>query len=391
MAFSPDGNSFVTGDSGQGARLFRKVPELPDDLDRVATWVEVLTGLTLDAGQGTIHVLDNTAWRERREQLEQRGGPPETGGGPRLDPIPFGTDPMARGRVLMERGRWDEAIAEWKRFIELDPKSALAHFHLGLALKAKGDLDGAERFYREAVRLDGEHHGAAIDALAELLLSRGNLKEAIATYQKIMSLDPKDASAHYHLAIALKAKGDLDEAIAAFEDVVRRQPDFTEAHFGLASALAEAKQWDRSANVCAAALKRFGAELWPGPWYEAIRSDEVFTRLTTQQPDDRLPWIMRARLDVFRRDWKRAAADYARVNESWASSDPANLLPEGDDLFGYGCLLLLLGDRDGYEQFCKKWADRVGDSPAWGYCLAPRLGSQPPPYSPRAADRRAGS
>ena len=86
------------------ARLFRKVPELPDDLERVATWVEVLTGLTLDAGQGTIQVLDNAAWRERRERLEQRGGPPETGGGPRLDPILFGTDPMARGRVLMRAG-----------------------------------------------------------------------------------------------------------------------------------------------------------------------------------------------------------------------------------------------------------------------------------------------
>ena len=155
------------------------------------------------------------------------------------------------------------------------------------------------------------------------------MKEAIATYQKIMILDPKSASAHYHLGIALKAKGDLDGAIAVFEDVIRRQPDFTEAHFGLASALAEAKQWDRSASVYAAALKRFGADRWPGPWYEAIRPDEVFTRLTAQQPDDRLPWIMRARLHVFERDWKRAAADYARVNESLASVDPANLLPEG--------------------------------------------------------------
>ena len=39
-------------------------------------------------------------------------------------------------------------------------------------------------------------------------------------------------------------------------------------------------------------------------------------------------WIMRARLHVFQRDWKRAAADYARLYESLASIDPANLLPE---------------------------------------------------------------
>ena len=124
VAFSPDGKSFLTGGRRSGARLFRKVPELPDDLDRVATWVEVLTGLTLDAGQGTIRVLDNAAWRKRREQLEQLGGPPETGGGPRLDPIPFGTDPIARGRVLIERGRWEEAEAAFDEVVRARPYNA---------------------------------------------------------------------------------------------------------------------------------------------------------------------------------------------------------------------------------------------------------------------------
>ena len=37
--------------------------------------------------------------------------------------------------------------------------------------------NGAEHAYREAVRLNGEHRGAASDALAELLRTRGNLKE----------------------------------------------------------------------------------------------------------------------------------------------------------------------------------------------------------------------
>jgi tetratricopeptide (TPR) repeat protein len=92
---------------------------------------------------------------------------------------------------------------------------------------------------------------------------------------------------------------------------------------------------------------------------------------------------MRARLHVFRRDWKRAEAEYARVYESLASIDPVNLLPEGgDDLFIYGCLLLLLGDRNGYEQYCKKWTDRVGDTPACGYVLARAWGVSPRPVVP---------
>ena len=75
---------------------------------------------------------------------------------------------------------------------------------------------------------------------------------------------------------------------------------------------------------------------------------------------------MRARLRVFQRDWKRAAADYARVYESLASIDRAKVPPEGGAaLVDYGCVLLLLGDHLGFDDLCNKCADRVGDSPAW--------------------------
>jgi tetratricopeptide (TPR) repeat protein len=44
--------------------------------------------------------------------------------------------------------------------------------------------------------------------------------------------------------------------------------------------------------------------------------------------------------------------------------------------------LLLLGDRPGYEQLCKKWADRVGDSAAWGFYLARARAVSPRPVVP---------
>ena len=82
LAFSPDGRSFVSGGGRNGgqARIFSNFSELPEDLDRVATWVEVLTGLTLDTRQGSIQLLDNEAWQARRERLLELGGPPERPG-----------------------------------------------------------------------------------------------------------------------------------------------------------------------------------------------------------------------------------------------------------------------------------------------------------------------
>lgn len=63
--------------------------------------------------------------------------------------------------------------------IRLKPDDAEAHYNLGVALRARADLDGAITEYREAIRLK-----------------------------------PDDAETHYNLGIALRAKGDLDGAIA---------------------------------------------------------------------------------------------------------------------------------------------------------------------------------
>ena len=49
--------------------------ELPDDFARVATWIEVLTGLTTDS-EGSIKPLDHDAWQRRRALLNRLGGPP---------------------------------------------------------------------------------------------------------------------------------------------------------------------------------------------------------------------------------------------------------------------------------------------------------------------------
>ena len=59
----------------------------------------------------------------------------------------FGVE-MARSNL------WREAMFRFRRAVELDPQSALAHNNLAVALEANGDFENAAKEYREALKLD---------------------------------------------------------------------------------------------------------------------------------------------------------------------------------------------------------------------------------------------
>jgi len=151
VACSPDGRFLLTHDMST-IRLWDVPAPLPDDLPRLAAWVEAATGLELDE-QGSIRTLDCDAWQERRRRLDQLGGPPRDDGPLRLDPILFGADPTARGEALAARGLWEQAEAAYAEAARARPLNqwvwlALARFHV-----ERGHLDRAVATVAEAVRL----------------------------------------------------------------------------------------------------------------------------------------------------------------------------------------------------------------------------------------------
>jgi WD40 repeat protein len=74
VAFDPGSQVVATASDDHQARLWQ-VPSLEGPVDRIALWVEVLTGMELDAGGGR-RVLDPPTWQQRRQRLEELGGPP---------------------------------------------------------------------------------------------------------------------------------------------------------------------------------------------------------------------------------------------------------------------------------------------------------------------------
>ena len=151
VAFSPDGRSLFTSDC-HPARLWDAAAPLPDDVPRLAAWVEAATGLELDE-RGSIRVLDGPAWLERRRGWTSSAGrrrPTKRRGWTRSSSAAI----RRRGATPeKERGLWDRAEAAYAEAIRARPLNpsvwdALARMHI-----QRGHLDRAAATLGEAVRL----------------------------------------------------------------------------------------------------------------------------------------------------------------------------------------------------------------------------------------------
>jgi len=117
------------------------------------------------------------------------------------------------GIAKKAKGDLDGAIADYTKAIELNPRYAAAYVGRGLARKTKGDLDGAIADYDRAISLTPRLKEAYNNRGLAFQL-KGQLEEAIADFDKALEFDPHYAGAHYNRASAARAKGDLKTAIA---------------------------------------------------------------------------------------------------------------------------------------------------------------------------------
>ncbi len=132
---------------------------------------------------------------------------------------------------LHAKGQLDEAMAEFRRAIELEPDRAQAHIGLGTCLHAKGQFDEAMAEFRRAIEL--EPKGRAHHGLGMCWQAMGRLDEAMAEYRRAIELDPEWCAAHHQLGTCWQAMGRLDEAMAEYRRAIELDPKGSLAHFQL--------------------------------------------------------------------------------------------------------------------------------------------------------------
>jgi tetratricopeptide (TPR) repeat protein len=187
VAFSPDGKTILTGSADHLARLW-PTADLPDDLERVANWVESITALTLDAS-GQIKPLDRVAWLGRHERLSRLGGAPATTSPDRQDPILNGPDPAARARAWIKRGRWTMAEAAFAEAVRARPRDAAIRLERA---RFYGDRSQPEKANEDIARVLDQTPGSRQwwSPLGVFLMSWAKAPQ---TFARLMESRPNDA------------------------------------------------------------------------------------------------------------------------------------------------------------------------------------------------------
>src|SRR5689334_19107570 len=102
------------------------------------------------------------------------------------------------GVALLEQYKYKEGAEAFARALQLDPKLAIARINLGIALFNVPDLAGAQR---EAQRSIAENPNAPQPhyILGLIAKSQNRPEDAIASFQRVLKIDPRDVGANVQL------------------------------------------------------------------------------------------------------------------------------------------------------------------------------------------------
>jgi tetratricopeptide (TPR) repeat protein len=123
--------------------------------------------------------------------------------------------------VGIERG--DEAVRLAEQAVKLAPDLAEAHRVLAVSHHINLQLDEAAAEYKKTLDIDPTAK-ASLNTLADLTRANGKFDEALALYDQLLKLDPKDGVATAGRVVCLLELGRKEEAGTALESALASQP-----------------------------------------------------------------------------------------------------------------------------------------------------------------------
>jgi serine/threonine protein kinase/Flp pilus assembly protein TadD len=140
---------------------------------------------------------------------------------------------LVSGLLKADAGFYEQAEADYKRAIELEPNNGDAHRRLGATYEKNGQLNDALSELQKAIEIQPNDARPHRD-LGIFFTNRARYGDALTELQKMKALAPDLSESHYVLGIALENLGRLTEAERELHAAIRLQ-DSSNAEHALAA------------------------------------------------------------------------------------------------------------------------------------------------------------
>lgn len=166
--------------------------------------------------------------------------------------------------ALESQGKWDEAVAAYRRILETEPNTPEVHYHLARIIlnnpATQNSTELAAKELEQEIKVN-PGNAAAEFMLGELARRNGDWNTAIAHFTRASKLDVGFQEAYLALGMSLNSAGKFADAITPLEHYVKLQAEDPAGHYQLAMA------YTRTGNKVAAQreseLQRKAAEKAP--------------------------------------------------------------------------------------------------------------------------------
>ncbi|HVZ93574.1 MAG TPA: tetratricopeptide repeat protein, partial [Phycisphaerales bacterium] len=146
------------------------------------------------------------------------------------------------GAALNRINRFEESLFEFDKALAVAPGFAAAHTGAGRALVSLGDFGRAEKELRESLRL-GPDNTEAMELLGWALAAGGRPAEAVPVLQRAVDSGKAGVAAFNNLGNAYAMLGRVDEAKGAWARALEREPENLDAMTGMGLLAANTGDW----------------------------------------------------------------------------------------------------------------------------------------------------
>ena len=122
------------------------------------------------------------------------------------------TSLLQTGLAQANKKNWSAATTTFQKVLAINPTNVYADYDLGWIAQSRGNSNEAISYYTKCLAANAAYTPAMYNEA--ILLESSHPQQAIAMYQKIVSVDPKASSAYLRLALVQAELGDTAAAKA---------------------------------------------------------------------------------------------------------------------------------------------------------------------------------